>query len=83
MRERTTFTNDTVTRYDPIDGEAVFKYRFYVRVEQNNYRMPASIQEVNTIWVQDVVTKEAQYIDFKYILEQDIVVIANIAYYKH
>jgi len=91
-----TFKGDTITRYDPLGGKAIFKYYFtdkeLVQINPLNpnagyeYQPPPSIKvpadKAKTIWMQNISSGEWHPAKFKYIPEQEMIVLWDISYFK-
>jgi hypothetical protein len=78
-----TFSGDTITSYDDWSGKHIANYRYYISGVENGKPIlygqidgkPITAQDADTIWMFDVATKQANYVKFKYIPEQDVVVL--------
>jgi hypothetical protein len=96
IQQTFTFSDDTLTRYDELEGKVIFKY--YYTQQPIQYRVagifpsepiyqpppstkvPASLAV--TIWLQDITKGNWIPSTFKYIPDQDVIVLEDFAYYK-
>ncbi len=79
IKQTITFSGDTITRYDDIGGKAILKYDY----TEPNSQLPAiTASEAVAIWLQDITIGTWTLVPFKYIPDQDIVVLSGVPYYK-
>lgn len=93
IQQSFTFEGDTVIRYDPLGGKAIFEYYFTDQAlgniapfEEYQYQPPPKVRvppdHAKTIWMRDVTTDEWNPAEFKYVVKQDIVVLWDVSYFK-
>lgn len=73
------FSKDTLTMETALGQKGVFRYRF---VPIGDFLKTVSAVEATGIWMENVVTGEGTLTPFRYIVEEDIVVFGEAAYYK-